>query len=164
MLDIVYRKVSSGSPQRFLTAEVGVPLAEARAIRCLDTSNDTRATHRRENNLIDQKPTPHRSPSASRAAFRSASPSGRSPSMVARERARELGATLVMRHCTTDIEMAASIHSLIEQRVDPIIIAAHGSALPTLSGRARRGHRRRHPIDRRRCAAALPSRLPDSLG
>jgi rsbT co-antagonist protein RsbR len=42
----------------------------------------------------------------------------------ARERARELGATLIMRQCTTDAEMALSLHSLIQQRVDLIIIAA----------------------------------------
>jgi PAS domain S-box-containing protein len=42
----------------------------------------------------------------------------------ARERARELGVTLAMRHCINDIEMAASIRSLIQQRVDAIIIAA----------------------------------------
>src|SRR4051794_25186664 len=48
----------------------------------------------------------------------------------ARERARELGATLVMRHCTTDAEMAMSLHSLIEQRVDLIIIAAMDPSFP----------------------------------
>ena len=42
----------------------------------------------------------------------------------ARERARELGAALVVRQCTSDIEMAASLHSLIEQQVDLIIVAA----------------------------------------
>src|SRR3954465_5079129 len=48
----------------------------------------------------------------------------------ARERARELGATLLMRHCTTDSEMAAAIHSLIQQRVDLIIIAAMDPTYP----------------------------------
>jgi anti-anti-sigma factor len=42
----------------------------------------------------------------------------------ARERARELGVTLVVRHSVDDLQMAASIHSLIQQRVDAIIIAA----------------------------------------
>ncbi len=42
----------------------------------------------------------------------------------ARERARELGVTLVMRPCADALEMAASIHSLIEQQVNAIIVAA----------------------------------------
>jgi len=42
----------------------------------------------------------------------------------ARERARELGVTLAVRHSVDDTEMAASIHSLIQQQVDAIIIAA----------------------------------------
>lgn len=42
----------------------------------------------------------------------------------ARERARELGATLAVRHCTNAPEMAASIDSLVEQRVDAILVAA----------------------------------------
>jgi PAS domain S-box-containing protein len=48
----------------------------------------------------------------------------------ARERARELDVTLAMRHCTTDSEMAASIHSLIQQHVDLIIIAAMDPTYP----------------------------------
>ena len=48
----------------------------------------------------------------------------------ARERARELGATLVMRHCTNDIEMVISLHSLIEQRVSLIIVAAINPTYP----------------------------------
>src|SRR5215216_781033 len=48
----------------------------------------------------------------------------------ARERARELGVTLAMRHCTNDPEMTASIHSLIEQRVDAIIVAAMDPTYP----------------------------------
>jgi PAS domain S-box-containing protein len=48
----------------------------------------------------------------------------------ARERARELGVTLAMRHCTNDPEMAASIHSLIEQRVDAIMVAAMDPTYP----------------------------------
>ena len=42
----------------------------------------------------------------------------------ARERARELGVTLAMRPCTDALEMAASIHSLIQQQVNAIIVAA----------------------------------------
>jgi rsbT co-antagonist protein RsbR len=48
----------------------------------------------------------------------------------ARERARELDITLVMRHCSDDLEMAASIHSLIQQQVDAIVIAAMDSSHP----------------------------------
>ncbi len=42
----------------------------------------------------------------------------------ARERARELGVTLIMRPCSNALEMAESIHTLIQQQVDAIIIAA----------------------------------------
>jgi PAS domain S-box-containing protein len=42
----------------------------------------------------------------------------------ARERARELGVTLAVRHCTNASEMAVSIHGLIQQRVDAIMVAA----------------------------------------
>jgi anti-anti-sigma factor len=42
----------------------------------------------------------------------------------ARERARELGAKLSMRHCATDNDMAMALESLIEQQVDLIIVAA----------------------------------------
>jgi anti-anti-sigma factor len=49
----------------------------------------------------------------------------------ARERARELGVTLAMRHCTNAPEMAASIHSLIQQRVDAIMVAAIDPSFPS---------------------------------
>lgn len=42
----------------------------------------------------------------------------------ARQRAHELGAALIVRHSSTGPEQAATIHSLIEQRVDAIIVAA----------------------------------------
>ena len=42
----------------------------------------------------------------------------------ARERARELGATLTMRHCNNDSDMVLALHSLIQQHVDLIIVAA----------------------------------------
>src|SRR4051794_26785493 len=49
----------------------------------------------------------------------------------ARERARELGVTLAMRHCTTAAEMAASIQNLIQQRVDAILVAAIDPNFPS---------------------------------
>jgi len=42
----------------------------------------------------------------------------------ARERARELGVTLAMRHCANGLEQAASVESLIQQHVDLIVVAA----------------------------------------
>ena len=49
----------------------------------------------------------------------------------ARERARELGVTLAVRHCINDPEMAVSIHSLIQQRVDAIMVAAIDPSSPS---------------------------------
>jgi PAS domain S-box-containing protein len=48
----------------------------------------------------------------------------------ARQRARELGVTLVMRHCADDSEMAASILSLIQHHVNAIIIAPMDPTYP----------------------------------
>jgi anti-anti-sigma factor len=48
----------------------------------------------------------------------------------ARERARELGAALVMRRCTTDAEMVRALDSLIQQRVELIMIAALDPSYP----------------------------------
>ena len=48
----------------------------------------------------------------------------------ARARARELGVTLVVHQCTSDLEMTASIHSLIQQQVDTIMIAAMDPTYP----------------------------------
>src|SRR5690348_11825134 len=48
----------------------------------------------------------------------------------ARERARELGVTLNMRHCTNEREMADSIHSLVQQHVDAIMVAAIDPKFP----------------------------------
>ncbi len=42
----------------------------------------------------------------------------------ARERARELGVTLTVHHSVTGIEQAAAIHSLVQQQVAAIIVAA----------------------------------------
>jgi anti-anti-sigma factor len=47
-----------------------------------------------------------------------------------RKRARELDVILATRYCTSDLEMAASIHSLIQQQVDLIMIAAMDPTYP----------------------------------
>ncbi len=49
----------------------------------------------------------------------------------ARTRARELGATLTMRHCLDQSEMAPSIENLIQHHVDAIIVAAMDPNDPT---------------------------------
>jgi PAS domain S-box-containing protein len=48
----------------------------------------------------------------------------------ARERARELGVTLAVRRAADDPAMVAALHTLIQQRVDAIIVAAMDPSFP----------------------------------